>query len=147
MVKHALNTQYVYNTVPYFMQFGSADFWPDSPQNHPKYSQFFSNILSVINILYNSTGSSKKGRCRGEDCLKRPKNSKKRQIAQSYNTAQFVQYIKIRVKYHTAYYTNTPYDPSLVKYLLDTATRIQDIGRNYIHGPTNPHYTFARYCH
>ena len=26
MVKHALNTQYVYNTVPYFMQFGSADF-------------------------------------------------------------------------------------------------------------------------
>jgi len=25
-----------------------------------------------------------------------------------------VQYGKIRIKYHTAYYTNTPYDPSLV---------------------------------
>ena len=25
-VKYALNTQYAYNTIPYFMQFGSADF-------------------------------------------------------------------------------------------------------------------------
>jgi hypothetical protein len=44
---------------------------------------------------------------------KKTKKGKTRQILQSYNTAQFVQYGKIRVKYHTAYFTNTPYDPSL----------------------------------
>jgi len=32
-----------------------------------------------------------------------------------------VQYGKIRVKYHTAYYTNEPYDPSLI-YNLPTCT-------------------------
>ena len=35
---------------------------PDSPQNHPKRPQFFSYILYVINIIYNSIGSSLKGR-------------------------------------------------------------------------------------
>ena len=46
----------------------------------------------------------------------RPKNGKhgkKRQTLKSYNTAQVVQYGKIRVKYHKAYYANTPYHPSL----------------------------------
>ena len=45
---------------------------------------------------------------------KLPKKAKKRQILQSYHTAQFVQYGKIRVTYHSTYYTNTPYDPSLL---------------------------------
>ena len=44
--------QYAYNTVPYFMQFGSADYWPKMDPIRPKRSQFFSNILCVINILY-----------------------------------------------------------------------------------------------
>jgi len=51
----------------------------DSPQNHAKRSQFFSNILCVIHILYilyNSIGSSLKGRCWGGNCPKRPKNGK-----------------------------------------------------------------------
>ena len=51
-VKYALNTQYAYNTIPYFMQFGSADYWPKMDPIRPKRSQFFSNILCVINILY-----------------------------------------------------------------------------------------------
>jgi len=33
---------------------------------------------------------------------------------QSYDTAQLIQYGKIRVKYHTANCTNTLYDPSLM---------------------------------
>jgi hypothetical protein len=40
-------------------------------------------------------------------------------ILQSYNTAQFVWYSKIRTKYHTACYTNTPYDPSLFFCMFD----------------------------
>ena len=50
----------------------------------------------------------------GRKLPKKVKKGKRRQILQSYNTAQFVQYGKIRVKHHTGFYTNTPYDPSLV---------------------------------
>jgi len=46
----------------------------------------------------------------GQKLPKRAKKAKK-QILQSYITAQFVQYGKIRVKYD---YTNTPYDTSLI---------------------------------
>jgi hypothetical protein len=72
----------------------------------------------LLNISYNSIESSLKGRCWGGICLKRPKKGKKGQILQSHNTAQFVQYGKIRVKYDTAYYTNTLYDTSLVGTLI-----------------------------
>jgi len=44
---------------------------------------------------------------------KKAKKRQKRQILQTYNTARFVQYGKIRIKYDMAYYTNTPYDTSL----------------------------------
>jgi hypothetical protein len=40
--------------------------------------------------------------------------AKKGNFCISYIPAQFVQYGKIRVKYDTAYYTNTPYDTSLI---------------------------------
>ena len=63
---------------------------PDSPQNHPKRFQFFSNILYVLNILYNSSGSALKYCCWGGNCLKRPKNGGKWQFLQSCSTAQFV---------------------------------------------------------
>jgi hypothetical protein len=103
--RRSINTQYAHNTVPYFMQFGVPVFDPKWTQFAPKSPKTFPilfNILCAINILYNRTGSPLKGRCWGGNCLKSPKNGKKRQILQSYNTAQFVQYGKIRVKYHTA---------------------------------------------
>jgi len=52
----------------------------------------------------------------GRKLPKKAKNGQKRQTLQSYNTAQFVQYGKIRVKCDAAYYMNTPYDTSLLKY-------------------------------
>jgi hypothetical protein len=40
--------------------------------------------------------------------------TKNQQILHPYYTARFVQYGKMRFKYDTAYYTNTPYDTSLL---------------------------------
>jgi len=65
-------------------------------------------------MLYISIGSALKDRCWGGNCLKRPKPGKKWQILQSYNMAQLVHYGKIHIIYHTAYFMNTPYDPSLL---------------------------------
>jgi len=78
----SVNTEYAkvsHNRI--FRQFWECRFssqnGPISPQNHPKRSQFFSDILYVISILYNSIESSLKGRCFGGKCLKRPKPGKK----------------------------------------------------------------------
>jgi hypothetical protein len=53
-------------------------FCPDNPlcQYHPKRLKFFSNILYVNNTIYDSIGSSLKGRFCGGNCLKRPKIGK-----------------------------------------------------------------------
>jgi hypothetical protein len=60
---------------------------------------------------------------------KAPKRQKtaKRHILQSYNMARFVQNGKIRVNYDTAYYTNTPYDTSLVELNGNSSKRIQSL--------------------
>jgi len=74
------NTKYAYNMIVFVKRFWECRFLaqngPDSPQIHPKRLQFFSNILHVINILYDSIESSLKGRLWGGNCLKRPKIGK-----------------------------------------------------------------------
>ena len=108
-VKYALNTQYA---VPYCLQFGSADFWPIMDPIRPKFTQNVPDTFPIylLSIYYIITLKLTERRLLGR---KLPKDQKMANL-QSYNTAQLVQYVKIRVKYHTAYYTNTPYDPSLV---------------------------------
>jgi hypothetical protein len=75
-------------------------------------------ITKTFPILFQYIMCSLKGRC-WRNLPKKAKNRQKRQILQPYNTAQFVQYGNLRVKYHAAYYTNTPYDPSLQNMLVD----------------------------
>ena len=69
-VKYALKTEFYVRYDCNFKHFRECQILtqngPNSPQNHPKRSQSFSNILCVINILYNSIGSSLKGRCGAE---------------------------------------------------------------------------------
>ena len=68
--------------------------YPDSPQTHPKRPQFFPNIL-YVKIYYIT---ALEAYWKGGNCLKRPKGK----FLQSYTTARFVQYGKIRVKYEYA---------------------------------------------
>ena len=50
-VKHALNTQYAYNTVLYFMHFESADFLPKMDPIHPKITQNVPNSFPIHFVL------------------------------------------------------------------------------------------------
>jgi hypothetical protein len=107
--------QYAYNTVPYFMQFGSADFGPKMDPIRPKITRNVPNSFPVFYLLLMyyriALKAHRKVVVGAEIAWKGQERQKKANL--SYNTAQFVQYGKIRVKYHTAYYTNTPYNPSL----------------------------------
>ena len=84
---NTVNTQYAYDMIPYFMQFGSANFWPKMDPICSKITQNVPNSFPIYmcNQLYNCTGSSLKGRCWDGNCLKKPQNGNKRQILQSYN--------------------------------------------------------------
>jgi hypothetical protein len=141
------------------MQFGSADFDPKWTRFAPKSPKMFPILFLYIMcyyILFISTGISLKGRCWGGNCLKKPKNGKKRQNLQSYQQAQFVQYGSLRVKYHTAYYTNSPYDPSQIFIYTSTSTLSGNISANawtctdihvYTHISTYAHTNTHTYTH
>jgi hypothetical protein len=76
---------------------------------------FWPTLIYVINVLHISKRSLLKDHIWGGKLPKNDKTRQNRQYLPSYNMAQFVQYCSIRVKYDTAYYTNTPYDTSLAK--------------------------------
>jgi hypothetical protein len=50
-VKNALNTQYAYNTVPYFMQFGSANLRPKMDPIRPKITRNVPNSFPIYYVL------------------------------------------------------------------------------------------------
>jgi hypothetical protein len=49
--KIRINMQYAYNTVPYFMQFGSADFGPKMDPIRPKITRNVPNSFPVFYLL------------------------------------------------------------------------------------------------
>jgi hypothetical protein len=72
-------------------------------------------VMLIKHDLHQKNHISRTSRPPLGNCLKRPKIDQNGQILHSYNTARFVLYGKIRVKYDTTYYTNMPYDTSLYK--------------------------------
>jgi len=112
--------------------------WTRFPPNNP----WVPNSSPIYYMLLTYYMIALKSGCSwGKNLPKKAKKWQKRQILQFKNTARFVQYGEIRVKYDMAYYTNTPYDTSLIYiygvYTVFLAANIQS-NTVYINGSGQP---------